>query len=257
MDKNGVPVVIYKEVKMKDENKKDEKINSLFESCADSAPLPDISVTYGAKRLLREQSAENSRPSHSGAKKSFRSAMKSFFYPVAAVCALLLVTGIAYINGFLPGQNDSVNRYGVSMYSESQLTKTSAEFVCQDFVPFVKAESVLSCEQFTLNVRSGSGENGVSDASDVVMYYIQYVLRDNVYVKLKVEVGAFRLDELDVYKKMEPLPAADYSLEFKSDFSGDVYRLYFSRGIYSYNIETENAVREDIDALIDDIDHSF
>lgn len=242
---------------MEDKNNCNPDISALFDDAASDLPLPEERVTNKARLALQERKAEQKvlRPApetgcQSRVTGSFYHEYR--FYLLAAVMAALLIV-VAF---FLPIANKQPMDLNVEnavplSYNFNQLVANSADYSHRDFIPFVQPDDIISFEQYT--IRDGQALSD-EEYGKAVMYAVEYRFHDSVLVSLKVEVGAFRLRELDSYKFL----SVDEKMDgMKLEQHDSCYKMYFYHNEYSYNMDIKDATDADVKALIADINGSF
>ncbi len=244
---------------MRDENRKDEQLDSLFKAYIEEEEIPPERVTDKAKRYMQgePERVEVTEPvfaagTGAGGAQAGRHTknMRLVWICVAflSVVVLLLLWYFLHDNG-----NFFTTLSGYSRVSRSQLTETSPEYREQEFLPFVESEDVAVYKEYALKEDVNPYRRG-----DVVLYYLEYTAQTNVQAQLYVEMADIDFDELDAYKSLEDHREYE-NITYYIGSAPEAARtyIYFRHDAYSYNLRIDSSSETSVEAVLKNIDDHF
>lgn len=243
---------------MKDKNRKDEQLNSLFRAYVEEEESPPERVTDKAKQYMQEapERVEVTQPvladgNGAGGAQTRRHTINMRL--VWSCVAFLLIVALLLLWYFLRGGDSfsSINQYG--RISRSQLTETSLTYSEQEFLPFIESEDVAVYKEYALNEDFGTYEQG-----EIVLYYLEYTEQEDTQAQLYVEVGDIDFDELDAYKNLEDYREYENIARYIAiETEDDLTYINFLYDIYSYNLMIDTSLDRSVEIILERIDNSF
>ncbi len=240
---------------MKQKNKKDMRLESLFSEYAQDEKMPSASVTQAAKEYMNKQRAteevtvpvEATAGGGSSPRKTFGN--KKPFYIAAFVLVVLIIALACYFATQKSSGTDLL--MGLSSVSSGQLSETSIEYTDKDFLPFVNSSAVTEYKEYALTgVVDNYGEG------DMVAYYVSFNTSENISVSVYVEVGGIYLTDLTAYKKIKTeknINGITFYFKNEQDYSS----CYFNYNNYGYNVAIDTKDKSAASGILSYISNSF
>lgn len=251
-------------------NKKDKRIEKLFDECAEGHPMPDRRVIFKAEDELAEKSVPDevfgevpvaagatcgNTVSSGGVGRLF-GRIPIFAWYIAFVLIIAAVVLATLLPIALRSNNNSVDKLSESPYiTRSQLLESNAQLdeEMAEIIPFIGEEALERFTQFAL----ASPAMGYDDG-DVVMWRAEYTAYEGVDACLYVEARNIFYDKLSEYKNIQSTyTSGRITFRFHISAREKATRIYFLKGGYGYNIEAETVDLIEVDAIIENIAASF
>lgn len=231
---------------MKDNNKKDERLEELFAGYMRDEKMPSANVTQTAKEYMQKQRATEkvsvAVPAVVGDGNSAGTGSLSSFKndkPLYIASVVLLAFAVALIVYFSIKKPDGFEFLaGLSPVSSEQLTETTSEYKNREFLSFVNASAVTECKEYVLTESTGNYNKG-----DTVAYYIAFNSSENVFVSVYVEVSGIYLTDLDEYKRITEEKKLN-GITFYFSPSKNSYLCYFGYNNLGYNVKIDTNNRD-------------
>ncbi len=240
---------------MKDREKKDEELNTLFRAFVAERQSPPPSVSQKAKLLMGGKVAETAKEeifSHAaGGEGVFRgrTAKRQLGYSLAAALLALLSATLFLLYAI---RQPSLSLIGSTPLERSALTERTTEYSEKDFLPFIEKNSVTCYTEFSLKEDADRYH-----ANDVVAYYLEY-RTEGVSLFLYVESKGVYLTETNDYKQARALHKYDkISFRVDTDSKQTFALCYFTHDRYGYNLGILSADKEKIEEILKTINELF
>lgn len=242
---------------MKEKNKKDERLESLFSEYVQDEKMPPVNVTQAAKEYMNKErvteqvavpvtvtAGENGsdRPMDGSRsnKAVFIAVIGLFLAFVVWICCVVLKK---------PGGFEFFS--DLSPVSSEQITEVNADYSEKEFLPFVNSSAVTEYKEYVLNEAVGYHEKG-----DTAAYYISYNSSENIEISVYVEADGLYLTALDEYKQITTEKELDGIIFYFSQGKNNSL-CYFNYNNFGYNIKIDTTDRSVANGILTFISDSF
>ena len=242
---------------MKEKNKKDERLESLFSEYVQDEKMPPVNVTQAAKEYMNEKrvtekvavpvtvtAGENGsdRPMDGSRsnKAVFIAVIGLFLAFVVWICCVVLKK---------PGGFEFFS--DLSPVSPEQITEVDTEYSDKEFLPFVNTSSVTEYKEYILNEAVGDYDKG-----DTVAYYISYNSIEDVEISVYVEADGLYLTALDEYKQITAEKELGGIMFYFNQEKNDSL-CYFNYNNFGYDVKIDTDDRSIANGILTFISDSF
>lgn len=242
---------------MKEKNKKDERLESLFSEYVQDEKMPPVNVTQVAKEYMNKKrvtekvavpvtvtAGENGsdRPMDGSRsnKAVFIAVIGLFLAFVVWICCVVLKK-----NGGFEFFSD------LSPVSPEQITEVDTEYSDKEFLPFVNTSAVTEYKEYILNEAVGDYDKG-----DTVAYYISYNSIEDVEISVYVEADGLYLTALDEYKQITAEKELGGIMFYFNQEKNDSL-CYFNYNNFGYDVKIDTDDRSIANGILTFISDSF
>ncbi len=242
---------------MKEKNKKDERLESLFSEYVQDEKMPPVNVTQAAKEYMNKKrvtekvavpvtvtAGENGsdRPMDGSRsnKAVFIAVIGLFLAFVVWICCVVLKK---------PGGFEFFS--DLSPVSPEQITEVDTEYSDKEFLPFVNTSAVTEYKEYILNEAVGDYDKG-----DTVAYYISYNSIEDVEISVYVEADGLYLTALDEYKQITAEKEFGGIMFYFSQEKNDSL-CYFNYNNFGYDVKIDTDDRSIANGILTFISDSF
>ena len=242
---------------MKEKNKKDERLESLFSEYVQDEKMPPVNVTQVAKEYMNKKrvtekvavpvtvtAGENGsdRPMDGSRsnKTVFIAVIGLFLAFVVWICCVVLKK-----NGGFEFFSD------LSPVSPEQITEVDTEYSDKEFLPFVNTSAVTEYKEYILNEAVGDYDKG-----DTVAYYISYNSIEDVEISVYVEADGLYLTALDEYKQITAKKELGGIMFYFNQEKNDSL-CYFNYNNFGYDVKIDTDDRSIANGILTFISDSF
>lgn len=242
---------------MKEKNKKDERLESLFSEYVQDEKMPPVNVTQAAKEYMNKKrvtekvavpvtvtAGENGsdRPMDGSRsnKAVFIAVIGLFLAFVVWICCVVLkkTGGFEFFSDLSP-------------VSPEQITEVDTEYSDKEFLPFVNTSSVTEYKEYILNEAVGDYDKG-----DTVAYYISYNSIEDVEISVYVEADGLYLTALDEYKQITAEKELGGIMFYFNQEKNDSL-CYFNYNNFGYDVKIDTDDRSIANGILTFISDSF
>lgn len=242
---------------MKEKNKKDERLESLFSEYVQDEKMPPVNVTQAAKEYMNKKrvtekvavpvtvtAGENGsdRPMDGSRsnKAVFIAVIGLFLAFVVWICCVVLkkTGGFEFFSD-------------VSPVSPEQITEVDTEYSEKEFLPFVNTSAVTEYKEYILNEAVGDYDKG-----DTVAYYISYNSIEDVEISVYVEADGLYLTALDEYKQITAEKELGGIMFYFNQEQND-WLCYFYYNNFGYDVKIDTDDRSIANGILTFISDSF
>lgn len=242
---------------MKEKNKKDERLESLFSEYVQDEKMPPVNVTQAAKEYMNKKrvtekvavpvtvtAGENGsdRPMDGSRsnKAVFIAVIGLFLAFVVWICCVVLkkTGGFEFFSDLSP-------------VSPEQITEVDTEYSDKEFLPFVNTSAVTEYKEYILNEAVGDYDKG-----DTVAYYISYNSIEDVEISVYVEADGLYLTALDEYKQITAKKELGGIMFYFNQEKNDSL-CYFNYNNFGYDVKIDTDDRSIANGILTFISDSF
>lgn len=242
---------------MRNDEKKDELIGSLFAEYVEESDLPPEEVTLKARKFLQKspERVEVRTPVYAEERKGGESTHRArkIPAPVFILAGIMIIVAVALIIAHALNGNNPLTTSNFNIVSRAQLAEITRAYARKDFLSFVESDSVTVYKEYALTEKVSNHNQG-----EVVAYYLEYAETDDVSARLYVENNFIALDELTYYEDMTgSYSARKITFKVNGDATDNLTYVYFTYGDYTYYLIIGASRQADIETILDRIDGNF
>lgn len=242
---------------MKEKNKKDERLETLFSEYAQDEKMPPVNVMQSAKEYMSKERVTEQvavpvtvTAGENGSDRPVNGSRNNKALYVAAIGLFLVLAAlICYFAFKKPDGLEFLT--GLSPVSSEQITEVNADYSEKEFLPFVNSSAVTEYKEYILNEAVGCYEKG-----DTAAYYISYNSSENIEISVYVEADGLYLTTLDEYKQITTEKELDGIIFYFSQGKNNSL-CYFNYNNFGYNIKIDTTDRSVANGILTFISDSF